>query len=69
MEGHKLIEKLALLTGLPNEAVNSELVSLVESYGIRPEALTVNDVRSILADYLQDILLSAKRELTESFGD
>lgn len=69
MEGHKLIEKLALLTGLPSEAISRELVGLVESYGIRPEALTMNDVRNILADYLQDVLLSAKRELAENFND
>lgn len=65
MEGHNLIDKLAALTGLPEEAINSELVGLVESYGIRPEALTLNDVRMILADYLQDILLSTKQEIEQ----
>ena len=69
MEGHKLIEKLATLTGLPKDAVNHELVQLVESYGIRPEALTLNDVRAILAEYLQDVLLNAKKELAENFND
>ncbi len=63
MEGHNLINKLSVLTGLPEDAVNKELVGLVESYGIRPEELTMSDVRNILADYLQDVLLDAKKEL------
>ena len=69
MEGHNLIDKLATLTGLPEEAINNELITLVESYGIRPEALTISDVRNILADYLQDVLLNAKREISENFSE
>lgn len=68
MEGHKLMQTLAELTGLPGESVNRELAKLVEAHGATPETLTMDDVREILASYLQDILLDAKRELA-AFSD
>ena len=69
MADEKLIENLATLTGLPFESVNSELVRLVESYGKNPQAITLEETREILAEYLQDVLISAKFEFEKNFTE
>ena len=69
MEGRKLLDQLATLTGLPGESVNLELLKIVEKNGKDPDTLTVEDVRSILADYLQDVLLEAKHEYSMNFTE
>lgn len=69
MAGEKLIENLATLTGLPFESVNNELIKLVESYGKNPSAITLEETRAILAEYLQDVLTSAKFEYDKNFTE
>ena len=67
MDGRKLLDQLATLTGLPGDSVNLELLKIVEKNGKNPDTLTIQDVRAILADYLQDVLLDAKHEYTANF--
>lgn len=67
MAGQNLIENLALLTGLPYESVSRELIRLVESHGKCPNQLSLEETRMILAEYLQDVLLSAKVEYERNF--
>ena len=47
-------------TGLPVEAVEKEVQRLISIRGLDPETLTLEDIREILAIYLQDVLSEAK---------
>jgi len=69
MAGTKLIENLSILTGLPYEAVSRELIRLVQAQGKNPDSLTLDDTRVLLAEYLQDVLVSAKQEYERGFTE
>ena len=60
--GNKLLEDLALATGLPEGIVQKELVQLIEAAGMSEKDLDLDSLREILASYAQDVLLSAKLE-------
>jgi hypothetical protein len=60
MEGLELLRFLVEATGLPKESVDMELKKLLQRYGIDPEHVTIDDVREIMAGYLQDTLVEAK---------
>jgi hypothetical protein len=69
MAGRDLIQKIVELTGLPSEAAALELINLIKKSGRDPEMVSLSDVRTILASYMQDTLLEAKRELELNFCD
>ena len=60
MEGMELLRTLVEATGLPPAAVEPELLKLLSQRGLTPESVRLEDVREILAVYLQDVLLEAK---------
>jgi hypothetical protein len=63
MEGLALLRVLIQSTGLPMDAVEREVKRLLEARNLRPENLTLEDVREILAFYLQDVLTEVKTSL------
>lgn len=60
MEGLSLLRVLIEATGLPAEAVDREIQRLCAVHGLSPERITQDDLRDILAFYLQDVLVEAK---------
>jgi hypothetical protein len=60
MEGLGLLRALIEATGLPAEAVEREIQRLLAARGLAPENITLEDIRELLASYLQDVLLEAK---------
>lgn len=60
--GPSLIDQIIDLTGLPKESVTKEFLSLLEKKGISTQNLTLEHVRIVLSEYLQDVLLKAKEE-------
>lgn len=60
--GQELYETLTLLTGLPEDFVRREFSNLITKNNLDINTLTVDDVRNVLADFLQDTLLSLKTE-------
>lgn len=58
--GESLLKQLISQTGLPTEGVENELDRLIEKAGLQKENITLDDLRLVLADYLQDILLESK---------
>lgn len=58
--GEALIGELTEATGLPKELVDTELGRLIDSAGKIREDVTLDDLRVILAEYVQDVLLAAK---------
>lgn len=60
MTGKKLLNEVAQATGLPDHLISNELSTLIESAGISAEEMTLDDLRQVLAEYLQDVLVQAK---------
>jgi hypothetical protein len=60
--GEKLFGTVTEATGLPSELVAKELEQLIASAGSDRANLTLDDLRAILAEYVQDVLLAAKEE-------
>lgn len=58
--GKELFETVVTHTGLPENAIRDEFSVLLAKHGKSVESLTLDDLREILADYLQDILVEAK---------
>lgn len=62
--GKNLIDTVVSATGLPEDPIQRELNSLLAQFGKDPEHVTLEDLREIMADYLQTVLLEAKEELS-----
>ncbi len=60
MSGTKLITEIAASTGLPPETISKEIGRLIESAGLDSKIVSLDDLRHVLADYAQEVLLSAK---------
>ncbi len=60
LKGKELIQLLAQQTGLPQDLIESELVSMLQRNGKTKESATLDDIRELLIDYLQEVILKAK---------
>ena len=54
-----LFTEFVSATGLPTEMIGRELNRFIHRAGFSAESLTLEDLRVILADYLQDVLTDA----------
>jgi hypothetical protein len=52
-------------TDLPHEAIRAELTRLLALAGIDRDRVTLEDLRKVLAEYVQDTLLAAKLEFSK----
>ncbi len=52
--------------GLPKESARKELLRIISSMGKTENELSLDDLRTVLANYLQDVLLEAKKELSKT---
>ncbi len=64
MNGLDLLRFLIESTGLPQESLEMELRKLIRKHGLDTETLTLDQVREVLVDYLQDSLTEAKAQLS-----
>lgn len=53
--GNKLFAQVTGLTGLPEELIGAELKGMLERKGVAPEQLTMESLREVLADYLNQM--------------
>lgn len=58
--GKSLFSTIVKATGLPEGAVGDELGYLLVEAGKDPESMTLEDLREVLAEYLQLVLLETK---------
>ena len=65
MSGTKLITEIAANTGLPEATMTKELGRLIEGAGLDTKIVSLDDLRRVLADYAQEILLSAKESVEQ----
>lgn len=66
MEGSELIKFLSENSGLPTDWVQGQMTSLIDSKGIDPSQITLEDIRVILADCLQEIILEHSKSQSAS---
>jgi len=53
--GQELVETLITLTGLPDALIRTELNQILEPSGQAPETLTLDELRTALISYLEQM--------------
>lgn len=61
---NELVKTLINVTELPEDAISKELEKLFAQHGATANEITLDQLREIMADYLQTVLLEAKEELS-----
>jgi hypothetical protein len=62
--GNDLFKNVTTATGLPEGPVSAELERLLIQAGLNKAEMSLEDLRQILAEYVQDVLLAAKEHYT-----
>lgn len=62
MTGHDLLKTICRSTDISSQTLEKELNRLLDKNGVSAENLTLDQLREVLADYLQDVLLEAKKQ-------
>ncbi len=60
MRGEDLIQYFIKLTGLPEESARAEIAAILKQQNKAVHELRIEDLRVVLANYLQEIILEAK---------
>ena len=60
MKGNQLLTEISQATGLDAEPVERELIRLLNAEGIAKDNVTLDQLREVLSEYLQEVLLEAK---------
>ena len=63
--GEKLFDQVTSATGLPPDMIANELDKIIQAAGLQKDMMTLEDLRRVLAEYVQDILVAAKEDLSE----
>ncbi len=58
--GEQLLKDIVDATGLPQQELSSELAQMIIAAGQNPATVTLEDLRDILVEFAQDVLLAAK---------
>lgn len=58
--GTLLFETIIDETNLPDPVISNEFTSLLEKHGKNPDTMTLEDLREVLASYLQEVFLEVK---------
>ncbi len=64
--GRDLIEQVTNATGLPQELVQKELIRNIKKEGLDPDNLSLDELRVVLAEYLQEVFVNAKDEYSQT---
>lgn len=65
VRGTALINELSKATGLPDDLIGEELSRIISGAGRSTADVTLDELREMLASYLQDILVEAKESFLE----
>lgn len=66
VRGTALIEELSAASGLPDDLIGEELSRIIAGAGRSTADVTLDDLREMLAAYLQDVLADAKDAFDEA---
>lgn len=61
---NELVKTLISATDLPEKALTKELEKIFSQHGTTVEDISLDQLREIMADYLQTVLLEAKEDLS-----
>jgi hypothetical protein len=64
MDGTGLLRILIEATGLPKDSLEREMKRILDQRGLKEEDLTLEDLREVIAAYLQDALVEAKNSVS-----
>lgn len=65
VRGTALINELSHATGLPDDLIGEELSRIIAGAGKSTSDVTLDELREMLAAYLQDVLIEAKDSFLE----
>lgn len=65
MKGQELIDQMCTATGLPGDLIQKELITLMNKAGKNPDDISMSDLRAVIVEYLQEVLLEAKDTFSE----
>jgi hypothetical protein len=57
-----LFEKIVKNTGLPEELISQDFLKKISDKGFEKNSLTIDQIRDVLAEYLQDVILQARED-------
>jgi hypothetical protein len=57
-----ILREIVLLTGLPEKEVEQDLLQMILEKGYSLDSLSVENLRDVLATYMQDALLTLKAD-------
>lgn len=60
MDGAGLLRTIIEATGLPGDSLEKEMDRMIRERGLDPHNISLDDIREVLATYLQDALCEAK---------
>ncbi len=60
--GDKLLKEISEATGLPSQLIDDELIRLISEAGKSPSEASLEDLREVMALYLQEVILGAKEK-------
>lgn len=63
---NELFQEVAALTGLPTEWAEEEFAKVLEEQGVSPEELTVENLREVMAIFLETVAKQMESELAEA---
>jgi hypothetical protein len=66
MSANKLVDEVIELTGLPEDPLSKELEKLLSAAGLESENISLDDLREVLANYLNDVIIEARKELNSN---
>lgn len=67
MKGKDLIEAVTNSADVPSDLITQELKSLLDQKSLSEANLTLDQLREVLAEYLQDVFVSAKNDLNSEY--
>lgn len=62
--GESLVKTVITETGLPQEIMEKEFNALLTKFGKNPESLTIEELREVMAEYLQLVFLELQEEMS-----
>lgn len=64
-QGSALLDELALSSGLPPDLIGEELSGLLRAKGLQTSETTLDQLRDLLTDYLQEVLVAAQSNFAD----
>lgn len=65
--GNEIFRTITEATGLPEEMIRQELGKILAAKGIARDEVTMEDIRTALADYLREVIIHAKDKFEDGF--